>query len=483
MNKSIITLLFSFLTLSSCLDGFLEIDPETILTEENFWLTEDDARAGVNSIYEPLQSAYKSNYIYWFLARSDNWYSSVGTTDASSVQNVCMNDISTSMKPCDWNDFYYAITRANYAIHFLPNVPNIPEATRKHLMAESYFLRAKCYFDIARIWGKAPLITKPTLSLQDVDYPTRNDQSELLQQVKNDISESLRLANRSATNKHFFTYPAGLTLAAHYYMWMHDYNKVDSLTQELIDSKQFSLVNSADWGKMLNEGNTSENIWTMPWSYANNGTNSFIVYLCQSQAALYISEPLRLKWQSAADVKPDARFEQTTNITVRAPYAYNHLQTRVNGSGIWKFSLKEYVPKTGVEIPIILFRYAEVLLLRAEALTKLNRIEEAVALLNQVHGRSVPNDVIPKERFTETADPQAALENAILDERQIELLGEGYRWFDLVRTDKYKAVMNDFFENYIGAKSNIKYNLYEEDDDQFFPVYNLNLIDNPNLND
>lgn len=478
--KSILLTTMLSLSLLSC--DFLEVNPETVLLDKNFWKTEDDARAAVNAIYAPLQSTYSKYAMFWFEARSDNWYSSVGTNDARSTQEIALNNISSAMLPTDWNDFYSAISKANYAIHFLPKMDNITEVSKNHLLAESYFLRAKCYFDIVRIWGDAPLITVPVLSLQDVTYPSRDSKETLLNAIENDIIKSIELADKAKNDKFLFSYSAALVLASHYYMWVHDYEKVDEYTNEIMKLNLFKLVPSADWAKMLNSGNMDENIWSLKFSYANNGTNSYMVYMCGRSPSLLISEPLRERWQNLTTVNEDARFEKTTTAYARAPYPFNHLQTPYAGSGIYKFSLQQYVPTIGNEIPIALFRYAEVLLLRAEALANLEKFGEAIQLLNQVHSRSVLNRVYKLEDFSGHADVKAALIDAILNERQIELLGEGYRWFDLVRTGKYVSVMNNFYENYIAAKSNLKFNLYKDNDSHvYLPIYKLNLNDNSNL--
>ena len=120
------------------------------------------------------------------------------------------------------------------------------------------------------------------------------------------------------------------------------------------------------------------------------------------------------------------------------------------------------------------------LLLRAEALNQLNDYEGAVALLNQIRKRA---GITEKEmsEFDITADKKTAIEDAILQERQLELLGEGKRWFDLIRTGRAMTVMNDFFENYIRQYSNFNCQTFAEEWQLYWPVYHNNLMENENL--
>ena len=121
------------------------------------------------------------------------------------------------------------------------------------------------------------------------------------------------------------------------------------------------------------------------------------------------------------------------------------------------------------------YRYADILLLRAEALNKQQRQEEALELLNMIRERAGLS-LKTMDDFTNASDRTLAMEDAILQERQLELLGEGRRWFDLIRTGRAMKVMNDYFENYIEAQTGDVCPRFTDE----WQLYN-NILENANL--
>lgn len=160
------------------------------------------------------------------------------------------------------------------------------------------------------------------------------------------------------------------------------------------------------------------------------------------------SEGVKNLWNTE-EYRMDLRRYQTIDTTI--VYASNHISSPNGDASIWKWQPGERVIEAN-EKYVPFYRYADILLLRAEALNKQQRQEEALELLNMIRERAGLS-LKTMADFTNTSDRTLAMEDAILQERQLELLGEGRRWFDLIRTGRAMKVMNDYFENYIEAQT------------------------------
>ena len=143
-------------------------------------------------------------------------------------------------------------------------------------MAEAHFLRAFCYFNLMRIWSDVPLITEPTLSLEEVSKPTQSSQEVILEQIKNDLETAVGLINYMglSTELHTFSPAALYCLYAHYAMWVHDYGTAEKYTG-LVLAQKYSLVSADEFATVCSKATTSENIWTLKWLFENNGKNEW----------------------------------------------------------------------------------------------------------------------------------------------------------------------------------------------------------------
>jgi len=481
--KKIIIILLTALTLTSCLNDFLSLQPVSQTYSAEFWKTADDAKAAFTSIYADMQSNWNANnglnYINWYEMRSDNFYGN--PTQGTYPFNLTdINSMNTTNPSDDWNKWYKSIGTTNYALYYIPGMTNITDSKKNNLLAEAYFLRAYCYFNIIRIWGNAPIVTKPVLTFDDVTYPARDSSRVIMDSViLKDIKKSMSLVDVSSADIYRFNAGALYALATDIAMWNHNYSLADSCSNILINitpfKTRYSLVSGANFGTVVSTATTSENIWTLKWSYINNSYNAVVQSLSVGYAL--VSKKVKDTW-TLTEWRKDLRRPQTIDTTI--VYANNYLTSTNNYASMWKYSPVTRITNNTNEKYIPLYRLADIILLRAEALNKLGRYSEALAELNKIRTRAGLKSRLESDYSTAT-DKIYAIESDILQERTFELLGEGKRWFDLIRTGRAMSTMNAYFETYMKPFGVTNYSTFTADWQLYWPVLQDNINSNSNL--
>lgn len=471
--KKILFLLFLSISITSCLNDFLEVEPLTQTSTGNFWKTEADVRGALNAAYAPLRDAYKSGYLRWYEARSDNFLGNSGGGDPH--RDICLNRITPYTKGSDWNNWYKMISVANHAIHFIPGIENaMTETAKNHYMSEAYFLRAFAYFNIYRIWGDAPLVTEPILTQDNVSKPARTSKEQIMELVNNDLKKAVRLVDNTVDEQFIYNPGALYSLCTEVAMWNKDYNAAISYSQMLIDLKKYS-VEGVDFNEVCALATTADNIWTMKWDYAQDQDNNIVGNLYNFGDILVASREVYDKWYNWG-APQDIRFTATLD-----PGLYSQ-DGKQSGCRIWKWSPGEHLAPAGVrEAYIPIYRMADILLLRAEALTHKQCYAEALDAVNQIRRRAGLDERTLDEYTANGSVNAVQMEDDILQERQFELFAEGKRWFDLVRTGRAMTVMNQFFKNYIEVYLEDTYYEFTEDWQLLWPISQDILNENDNL--
>jgi len=465
-----ISVLFMVLaSLTSC-EKYLDQQPLSDLSTDLFWRNADDAKLGIAGMYDGLQKTLSSNYIEWTEPRSDNFRIAL----SGEIQmNLTLNTIDANAPQASWKTLYETISRANFAIKYIPTIEAIDELVKNNYMAEAYAMRAYCYFYIVRLWGDAPLWLEPYEDLnQDPNLP-RTSKDEIMESVIiPDLIKAKELVNQANTTVWDINIGSILAMLTDVYAWKKDYPKVLETSQELIGLNRYSLVEAENWDKLFTDpASTKENIWSLHWDYTQDGASGL--------AACYGPSNLTSRYFIDKDVL--ALFESNKN-DIRRKFTYD--TTMVSISKIGKFfekgsDGKPIYPSTSESAGYYpLYRYADVLLLRAEALNAVsfdqNKVE-VLALINQVRERA---QVYPLEEDQVLSAHD--MESAILSERQIELFGESKRWFDLIRTGRLIEVMDPVIRN----RQRIKFlpeTGFGDPNRILLPVSRTALNGNPNL--
>ncbi|MFY0628469.1 MAG: RagB/SusD family nutrient uptake outer membrane protein [Reichenbachiella sp.] len=444
-----------FLVVSSCED-ILKEDPQDQIFESNYFETVDDGLGAVNGIYAALNSdagaaptfggVYHSTYwVVQGLASDEMKNNQPGTPDYDQLDNFNFNSANTNFSDM-WARHYFAISLANFAIRGISTSP-IEEGMKTRLIGEASFLRGVLYFGLVRIFGEVPLMLEESSEL-------RPDKSTL-DEIYGQIIADLELASISLPE----SYPLGdglgrATLGAAHGVLAKVYLKRNEWQMAIDHAESVRSIpgyglwpDFADAFRLANE-NGQETIFGIGFGDGGGAISfwevgQFNVRLLPSELGSVIPGVNAQGWQVATQNTHDAFEDGDRRKTVT-------FMTEVGGDALDEIYIRKYwddigEPSAGnTEVDFPYMRFSEVLLIQAEALNELNGgpTVEAYDAINQVRRRA---------RFDGTSDQnvlpdlsgltQTQFRDAILLERRREFVGEGQRWFDLVRMDKLQELV------------------------------------------
>jgi hypothetical protein len=345
------------------------------------------------------------------------------------------------------------------------------DATLKaRLLAENKFLRAYSYYVLVQWYGDLPIITT-TLTSDQYYSQKRQPVAAVYDQIERDLRDAIAgLPQRSkyaSADLGRATRGAAQGILAKLYMLKKDYTNAEKYCKAIIDSNEYSLV--AKYGDIfLPSGeNCSESIFEIqaaalqPDAGGVTGAGASPYNMVQGVRGIpnlgwgfnRPSDNLVAEYETR-----DPRFHQTV-IQENDILPDGLTQVQPNPEILHeRFNRKAWVPNhPGLQDNgpgnIRILRFADILLLEAEALNELNRPADALVFLNQVRlrakksGATFPNDLAPV-----TVMDQSQLREKIYHERRVELAMEQHRWFDLCRWGREGSVMKAVGKNFIDGK-------------------------------
>lgn len=471
--KKYIYIITAILGFYAC-ESELELDAPSELTEAGFWDTEEGARTAHTGLFASLRGEAED---LWLLGeiRSDVW----GGRTYESPSNLALIESSFTAATAPfggWAGFYTEIHRVNDFLANVPTIEFINESDKNHLLGQAYGLRALYYYTLLKTWGDVPIILEP-LSTVDPDGLSRerSPQTEVMDQIKSDIEASLSAFGSDGSfwegNRNFWSKAATLALKGDVYIWSGnllgggnaDFAEAKSALEQ-IASFGVNLAPSIDelWG-VPNEGN-NEFIFALQYQRdeASNIYNSFTGRSTEinpqfnaageSMSSFIIaganrygqSEKTILLLDDNADDRKEATFIRLyTDDNGGAGYStYN--EPTYFGSILNKFLGRVDGTERIFENDVPLYRYADVLLLLAEAKNHLG--EDPSGEINQIRQRAFGADYNPAIHAYVNST-QNDNTNAILTERYKEFVAEGKRWWDLRRAGDSYVIDNVGFLN------------------------------------
>lgn len=431
---------------SGCANDYLDVDQTESISTKDIELFNNDAGAAtfVTSIYSKFLNWDMSSFGWIGLASitSDDADKGSSPGDTGSDKDVLDNLTYNSSNPSAESTFnanYDGINRCNQALDILPKLDKADANLRARLAGEAKFLRAFMYFTLVKCYGGVPIVDHLPNPVSDEDKKmllTRKTAAEVYTFIESDLNDAIAaLPNKSeyaADEKARASKGAAYALLAKVNLYQKKWQKV-------VDNCNLVTGYSieANYAKMFRlEGeNGAESIFEI------NGVGSVPAKGIEGYSA---SQGARgaggWGWgfntpsQSLLDAYETGDVRKNATIIFRGTTLYDGRvvpSTVENPMYNFKAYSSQYTDGWETDANIKYLRYAEVILMKAEALNELGQTAQAIPLLNQIRNRAGLG--------VTTALTQADVRTAIWKERRVELAFEFDRFFDLVRTGQAKA--------------------------------------------
>lgn len=450
MKRIHILYLIVGLFLTSCGKSFLDSENPAIIFSNGFYKDSASVASGVIGVYNSLQEIYGSGATGLFLigdVATDNSYSLVTSVPNWDPLLIDATDLSNRAL---WISTYKCIGRANDVITNAASV-TMNESAKTRLISEVKFIRALCYFNAVRIWGKVPLVTKPFSEPADAYVDGRSEIGDIYNLIIQDLTDAYGglpdFYAQYNVNSGRATKAATIALWGEALLTQKKFpDAVNKLSEIVTSEAKYGVSLAADYLRIFSTDNemNGEILFAVrytsgqtPNSLGSSFNNQFMPIGSDQPGANQLSKTstysgnlihadLRDAFE-AGDKRKQASldsFSRSGSYVMYTKKFLNGNNTITNdGSNDW-----------------IVYRYADVLLMYAEALNESGQSNQANNIITRVRQRAGLGAL--------TFSDQADLRSKILRERRVELNMEGKRWFDLLRSNNLIAVMNNYLTKY-----------------------------------
>lgn len=430
-----IPVLLVLFSVSSC-KKWLDLQPQDGITGAEFWKTKEQVQAAVVGCYASLLGSATNSrplaehLFLWGELRADMIASTTSTTaEETDIINVNIGDRNSI---ANWRTLYQTINYCNTVIDFAPAVLQrdatfTQDALNKYI-SEVKAIRALMYFYLVRTFGEVPLKLTATSSDQQIVPLAKSSQDSVLKQVLKDLSEAEPNAvftyGNAASDKGRITKFMINALQADVYLWMENYTACVDACNKVINSNRYGLIDgtsSNSWFSTLyGNGNSNESIFEL--QFDRQKLNTFHIMFYGGRRRFQASPRVMDEMYTVDFVNPDNKDIRADGSAVRS-----------TDNTIWKFVGLNNTGVRAIEESYahwIVYRYADILLMKAEALNQLGNGQTALELVYFVRARA--RALVATDRNPSPSD-QTEVANFILEERAREFAYEGKRWFDLLR--------------------------------------------------
>lgn len=455
---------FLLLSFTSCSDDFLsQLDPNAVIVGDYF-KTESDVQLAVNGLYQALRSGSNigEGSTLYSEERSDN----TGRDDnqSNAGEPFQFNDFSilpsNSYLKTHWSNMYDAIARCNVLLSRIDQVTFTSEDLKQRYIAETKFVRGLLYFHMVRKFGDLPLSTvEVTTKEQANELAFRQPEATVYAQIVTDLTDALA-SNLPNTQ---WEYAVGRTSKAainailgQVYLTMGatmtegsaaNFQRAEQYLTAAYGMRTFGKLSEIPYEEVFDVDSKmtcKELIFQVQYLQGDQNYSSSIARNNQARG-----ETINSQFASTGiggNVKMDLVKDYETN-DIRKDFSIKFAtHAQVNDYFITKFRDNSDAAGTAGwgGNDWILIRYADVMLLLAEAKMNLGKNAEAIALLDEVRERAGLPSYATSRNDAAYNSKYPTLKDAILHERRVELAFENHRWFDLIRNYDAQELVNYF---------------------------------------
>lgn len=448
--------LLLFLGTHSCSDDFVDVDSFDE-DSENFFNSEQDYQDALIGAYDLLQSTYL-NVLLGEIASDNTLAGGESATDVPGIQeiddmvhtpvNQQLNDI--------WSWMFAGVNRANYILEFQDKTDF---SGKEIVLAEATFLRAYYYFELVKWFGDVPLAVDRRLLFGDQDVVERTPKAEVYAQIEADLIFAADILPYVQPETGRATKGAAQALLGKVYLFQDKFSEAATVLEDLINNGPYGLVQDYTTLFANDNENNIESVFEVQYTDVEgagfgclqcsegnvavgfNGIRTYSGPEFESGFSFNVPTAEAYDGFEPGDVRRDVAI-----LDIEAWAAENNGVSYVEGFEHTGYFNRKYLPRQGgLNTPDAnltrsnnyrSIRFADVLLMAAEALNR--------GGISDDRARNYLNEVRRRASLPEVQAVGTQLTAAIYRDRRAELIGEGHRFFDLVRTERAAAAIPGF---------------------------------------
>lgn len=480
----------ALLMLTSCNE--LDLTPTNKFTEDNYWTSPEKANMVLNMAYSQMTN---NDYIFKTEALSDNLYEGRGSSSEKAISSG-QADASNGRFSGEWKDCYSGIKTCHTFLENVDRVAGMDETLKTRMKAEARFIRAYLYFRLTTWYGDVPLFQKD-LSLSESKSIARTPQAEVLAFVHSEldaVAEILPAKEAYADDdKGRITSGAAVALKARSYLYSNDWANVVTTCEKLINTEtygKYSLFSSYEglflpaneynsevildlnyvpslrtWGNYYDLAPLSVGARVNAMAPTQELVNDYLMLNGKdindsgsdySETSPYKNRDPRLTATVVYHEFPWKKPDGTTQTIYIKPgtapnqsAAVDEYKGQGTNSTATGYYMRKYYDPTSLAsftsgLNLVLIRYADVLLMYAEAKNELGQMNETIwnSTIKALRTRAGFTD--PGALVFDATATKASLQNTIRRERRVELALEGLRIYDLRRWKTAETALNGY---------------------------------------
>ena len=444
--KTCFTIVLLLTISTSCSDNFVDREPVYLITSENYFNSKADYYNALVAAYDMLQSSY-INVMMGEIASDNTLSGGESATDVIGIQQIdemTHSEVNSNLRDL-WNWMFAGVNRASYILEFKDRTDFDGKA---QIIAEARFLKAYYEFELVKWFGGIPLKGDARFKLNDEKAIPRSSVAEVYASIEAELLAAIPDLAVNAPQVGRVSKGAAQALLGKVYLYQDKFVNAADVFEDVINSNKYSLVSNYDTIFEKAGENGTESLFEVQYTDAEgfNGIRNYSGPTFDSGYSFNVpTQEVVDKFEVGDKRKAVAILDIVTWAAVNnATYGVGYKHTgyfnrkyiaRKGDANIGDQNLTN--PNNYRSI-----RYADVLLMAAEANNR-GGIDDTKAknYLNAVRTRAFGDN------FHNITASGAALTDFILAERRVELVGEGHRFFDLVRTGKAAAEIDGFTPN------------------------------------